>query len=145
MIRPVIAAAALVLGITTVLAQSDPIAERKKIMKANGDMTKVAAGMTKGEIPFDAAKAKEIFATYQDAAKKMPALFPDNSKTGGETSAAPAIWEDMAGFKAAFAKLDKDSADAAASTKDLGSFKAAFGAVTKNCGGCHEKFRIKKS
>jgi cytochrome c556 len=29
--------------------------------------------------------------------------------------------------------------------KDLDSLKAALGAVGKDCGGCHETYRIKKS
>jgi cytochrome c556 len=52
----------------------------------------------------------------------------------------------MDDFKARFAKFGGDAKDALASVKDLDSFKAAFGAIGKNdCGGCHEKYRIKKS
>jgi cytochrome c556 len=100
--------------------------------------------MAKGEAPFDAAKVKGIFKVYSDAAKKVPALFPDNSKTGGETTAAPKVWEDQAGFKTAFAKFEADAAKGAASATDLASFRAAFGDATKNCGSCHEAYRIKK-
>ena len=58
----------------------------------------------------------------------MPGLFPDDSKSGGETTAAPKIWSDKAAFNAAFAKFEADSKAAQASVKDLDSFKAAFGA-----------------
>lgn len=136
---------AAVFGATAVVAQSDPIAARKAMMKGNGAQARIGAAMVKGEAPFDLAKAKKVFATYQEAAEKMPALFPANSKTGGETTAAPKIWEDAAGFKAAFAKFGADAKAAEASVKDLDSFKAAFGTVAKNCGGCHETYRIKKS
>ncbi|MDJ1158513.1 cytochrome c [Chelatococcus sp. SYSU_G07232] len=142
-----IAAAALMLasGAMAVLAQGDVIAERKKTMKANGAATEAGAAMAKGQAPFDLAKAQGIFRTYQEAARTMPGLFPENSKTGGDTSAAPRIWEDMAGFRAGFAKFEKEAAEAAAATKDLASFRAGFAIVTKNCGACHEKYRIKKS
>jgi cytochrome c556 len=53
-------------------------------MKANGDAAKLGSAMAKGEAPFEAAKAKAVFATFIDAANKMPKLFPENSKTGGE-------------------------------------------------------------
>ena len=82
----------------------------------------------------------------EDAAAKMPALFPANSKEGGETAADPKIWENMDDLKARFAKLGLDAKDAAAKVTDLDGFKAAFGSIGKNdCGGCHEKYRIKKS
>ena len=74
----------------------------------------------------------------------MPTLYPENSKTGGETTAAPKIWEDQAGFKAAFVKFETESAAAATASTDLASFRTAFGGVTKNCGSCHELYRIKK-
>ena len=114
-------------------------------MKANGDQAKIGAAMAKGEAPFDLARAKAIFVQFQDAAAKMPDLFPDNSKTGGETAALPKIWEDMADFKAKFVKFGADAKAAEGSVKDLDSFKAAFAGLTKNCGGCHETYRVKKS
>ncbi len=102
MLRTVIAVAAIAVGVTVVAAQSDPIAARKALMKNMGAATKTGGGMAKGEVPYDQAKAQEIFATYIDVSAKMPALFPDNSKTGGETTASPKIWEDKAGFQKAF-------------------------------------------
>lgn len=143
MIRTALVLAGLGLGLTAVMAQSNPITERQQTMKGVGGATREGAAMAKGEAAFDAAKAQAIFKTYADAAKKMPTLFPDSSKTGGETTAAPKIWEDQAGFKAAFAKFETDAA-AGASVANLDGFRTAFGAATKNCGTCHEVYRIKK-
>ncbi|MGX1742803.1 c-type cytochrome [Bosea sp. NPDC055353] len=143
MIRTALVLAGLGLGLTAVMAQSNPIAERQQTMKGVGGATREGAAMAKGEAAFDAAKAQAIFKTYADAAKKMPTLFPDSSKTGGETTAAPKIWEDQAGFKAAFAKFETDAA-AGATVANLDGFRTAFGAATKNCGTCHEVYRIKK-
>ena len=143
MIRTALVLAGLGLGLTAVMAQSNAITERQQTMKAVGAATREGAAMAKGEAAFDAAKAQTIFKTYADAAKKMPGLFPDSSKTGGETTAAPKIWEDQAGFKAAFVKFE-DDAGAGASVANLDGFRTAFGAATKNCGTCHEAYRIKK-
>ena len=145
MFRTVVAVAAIAIGVTAVAAQSDPIAARKGLMKNMGAATKTGGQMVKGEVPYDQAKAQEIFATYIDVSAKMPELFPENSKTGGETTAAPKIWEDMAGFKGGFTKISNEAKAAQSSVKDLDSFKGAFGGLTKNCGGCHETYRVKKS
>jgi cytochrome c556 len=133
------------LSATAVVAQQDPIAARKALMKANGQNAGALSKMVKGEEPFDLAKAKKAFTTFQDAAAKMPNLYPANSKTGGETSASPKIWESMDDFKARFVKFSTDAKAAEASVKDLDSLKAVFGPLGKNCGGCHETYRIKKS
>jgi cytochrome c556 len=145
MFRTALAAAAIAIGVTAVAAQSDPIAARKAIMKKVGEVTKGGGQMAKGEAPYDQAKAQEIFVTYIDAAGKMPDLFPENSKTGGETAALPAIWTNMADVKGKFTKFGADAKAAQAAVKDLDSFKTSFTGVTKNCGGCHENYRAKKS
>ena len=153
MIRSVLAVAtitAITIGVSA--AQEDPIKTRKALMKANGDQAKIGAAMVKGDKPFDLTAVHKIFATFEDAAAKMPALFPDSSKSEANSpeaddfSPTPKVWEDMADFKARFVKFGEDAKAAAASVKDLDSFKAAFGNIGKNdCGACHEQYRAKKS
>ncbi|HEX8662433.1 MAG TPA: cytochrome c [Beijerinckiaceae bacterium] len=145
MLRTVLLTAALAVGATAVLAQGDPIATRKQTMKGVGDATKIGSAMAKGEAPFDAAKAKEILQVYANAADKMHNYFPENSKTGGETTAAPTIWQNQAEFRKRFDDWAAEIKKASAQTDNLDNFKAAFGNLTKACGGCHETFRIKKS
>ncbi len=150
MIRTVFAIAAIVLGVSVAVAQQDPIKERKQLMKDNADQAKIGAAMVKGEQPFDLAKARKIFATFEKTAAKAPALFPPNSTdeptAQDPISASPKIWESMDDFKVRLTKLGTDSKDAAAKVTDLDSFKAAFANIGKNdCGGCHEKYRLKKS
>jgi cytochrome c556 len=67
-----------------------------------------------------------------------------SSKTG-DTAAAPKIWEDPNGFKAAAEKLAADAQKLRLQVKDAETFKTAFGEVTKNCNACHQTYRINKS
>jgi len=143
-IRIVFAAAAVALGATAVIAQQDPIAARKAIMKANGEQAQIGTKMSKGEEPFTVEKGKKIFATYQNV-DKVHALFPDNSKTGGDTAALPAIWENKADFDARVTKLVTESKAAEGQVKDLDSFKAQFTEVQKNCGACHQTYRQRRT
>lgn len=141
--RLFVVAGALALGITNVAAQ-DPIAARKALMKATGQQAGAGGAMIRGEAPFDLTKAKAIFAVFEETSAKAPVLFPDNSKEGGETAALPAIWTNKADFDARLAKLGADAKAAGASVTDLASFKTAFGGIGKDCGGCHELYRVKK-
>jgi cytochrome c556 len=142
--RSVLAVTVLALGLSTAFAQ-DPIAARKALMKATGGQAAQGAKFMKGEEAFDLAKAQAIFAQYQKTGAEGKTLFPDNSKTGGETAALPAIWEKKADFEAKLTKFEADAKDAAGKVKDEASFKTAFPEVMKNCGGCHESYRAKKS
>jgi cytochrome c556 len=145
MIRPVLAVAVLALGATALLAQSDPIAARKALMKGNGEQNKVATDMIEGKRPFSLDDAKKVFGAFEETGEKAPALFPDNSKTGGDTAALPAVWENKADFDARLVKFAKDSKAAAEATKDADTFKAQMAEVRKNCGGCHQTYRKKAS
>lgn len=145
MLRSIIIAAAVAVTAGSVIAQTSVTASRKAWMKENGAATGQGAAMVKGEAPFDLAKAKAIFKTYKDTANRLPRLFPASSMKGEETAAAEAIWKNPAGWRAAVAAFRRDVATNEPKIKDLDSFKAAFGAVTKNCGSCHEAFRVKKS
>ena len=145
MLRTVVAVAAIVIGVTAVVAQSDPIAARKALMKEVGAQTKTGGGMAKGELPYDQAKAQGILAVYVDAAAKLTTLYPENSKTGGDTAALPPIWENKADFNAKLAKFASEAKAAGEATKDLDTFKIQITEVRKNCGGCHQTYRKRAS
>ena len=141
--RSVIVAIALACGAGAVLADTDPIAERRALMKHDGAAAKTLFGMSKGTIPFDLATVKESLQTLDEGATKTAALFPDNSKTGGGTAALPAIWENKADFDARFAKFAKDVEAAQAGITDEATFKQFAPTVFKNCGACHELYKAK--
>jgi cytochrome c556 len=135
----------LACGVTAVLADTDPIAERRALMKHDGEAAKKLFDMSKGKIPFDLATVKESLKTLNEGATKSAALFPDNSKTGGGTAALPAIWENKADFNARFAKFVKDVQAAQAGIVDEATFKKFAPTVFENCGGCHELYKAKSS
>jgi len=142
--RIVLAAAVAALGVSVVVAQGDPIAARKALMKENGNQARIAREMIEGKQPFNLAAAKKVLATFADSGK-VKTMFPDNSKTGGDTAALPEIWAKKADFDAKVDKFVADAKAADAQVKDLDSFKAAMGEVGKNCGGCHQPYRKRQS
>src|SRR5688500_3295171 len=90
--RLVLATAFTVLGVTAVIAQSDPIAARKALMKENGNQARIAREMIEGKQPFNLVAAKKVFTTLGKTAEKGKFLWPDNSKNG-DTASLPAVWE----------------------------------------------------
>ncbi len=145
MIRSLLVTSALLVGVSAVVAQEDPISSRKALMKSVGAATANGNRMVKGEAPFELDKAQEILKTYATAADKMHTYFPETAKSGSETSASPKIWESQADFRKRFDDWAADIKKAAANTKDLETFKAEFGTVTKACGSCHETYRVRRS
>jgi cytochrome c556 len=144
MIRTAFAVAVLALGATALMAQSDPIAARKALMKGNGDENKVATEMLERKRPFNLEEAKKVLVTFAETGDKAPVLFPDDSKTG-DTAALPAVWENKSDFNARLAKFATESKAALDATKDLDSFKAQITEIRKNCGGCHQTYRKRTS
>jgi cytochrome c556 len=134
--------AVIAIGATSVLAQGDPIAQRKELLKSWGGATREPGLMLRGEAAFDLAKVQTALKLYAQHAKTLPTLFPDSSMTG-DTKALPVILEKRAEFNAIFAKMDTDATAAQTSIKDEASFKAEIGKVLGNCGACHNTFRAK--
>lgn len=146
-IRTLFAAAIIgAAGFAPAIAADEPQVVRQEMMKKVGGATGAMAKMVKGEADFDAAAALAALTTMSEVAGTFGEYFPEGSETGFETEAAPAIWSDRAGFDEQIAAFKADAdAGVAAAPADLDGLKAVFGPLTKNCGTCHETYRLKKS
>jgi cytochrome c556 len=144
--RTILVLGALLLGSGALMAQQEAVKEAQTVMKGNGRNAGALAAMAKGDKPYDQATVDTALAQLDDTAKKLPTLFPESSKglkADGDYSASPKIWEDKAGFDAHIASFAKVVTEAKAKIKDLDSLKATMPAIGKECGGCHETFRVK--
>lgn len=143
--RATLAAIIILTGAITVVAESDPIATRKALMKENDQNAVILVRMMRGMAPFDAAKVDAAFAQWADTAQKYPGLFPDNSKTGQNTRAASKIWVTKADFDAkaaAFGKVVAENRNKAKASLD--GLRAAIPAVGNACDTCHKDYRTSR-
>ena len=144
-LRAVLAVLAVGLSVSAVMAQSDPVTTRENLMKQNNEHARAVVPMMRGQRPFDAAAVDAAFSQWADTAQKLPGLFPENSKTGGDNRASPKIWLDKKDFdqKAAdFGKAVADNRDKAKASLD--GLRAAIPVVGKACDACHEDYRLAK-
>ena len=144
-ITQIFSAAIFGMAVIAAPAYADAIADRQEKMKTVGKSMGIVGKMAKGETDFDSAAALAAFVAMKDAAVGFEKLFPAGTETGGETEAAPKLFEDRAGFEEKntefAATLEKV---AAAAPADLTALQASVGALGKNCGACHKAYRIKK-
>ncbi len=148
MIRTLVVAGTLLLGVSAVVAQQDLVKNAQTFMKGNGKNAGALAAMVKGEKPYDQAAVDTALAQFEDTAKKLPTLFPDSIKglkADGDYSSSPKVWEDKAGFNEHATGFAKAVADAKGKIKNLDALKTALPVIGKQCGGCHETYRVKNS
>ena len=148
MMRTVVVVGALVLGIGAVAAQQDQVKQTQDMMKGNGKNAGALAAMVKGEKPYDQAAVDAALVQFEDTIKKFPTLFPDSTKglkPEGDYFPSPKVWEDRAGFDEHIASFAKAIADAKGKITDLDTLKAILPIIGKQCGGCHETYRVKNS
>lgn len=134
----------LLLALGTAVAQAQGTAvikQRQDLMKGQADALKAPSAMMKGEAPFDLAKVQASLKSLQDTSVKLKPLWPENSKTGGNTRALPAIWTNMKDYLDWFDGMAGDAKAAAAAIKDQASFKTEWPKVVEYCGGCHKDYR----
>ena len=150
MIHIVVAAAAIALGATAVMAQSNPIQERNALMKSMWrEGWSSSFRMVRGQEPYDAAKVSAGFAKMSENAANATSLWPANSKPTNPTTdyySSSKLWDNKSDFDAKLAKFAKDvEANRAKATTDLNGLKAAFQVVNEDCDDCHELYRVKRN
>ena len=148
MMRTMAIAAALLLAAGAVMAQQDQVKDTQTMMKGNGKNAGALAAMIKGEKPYDQATVDAALTQFADTAKKLPTLFPESIKGktfDGDYQPTDKIWTDKAGFDEHIASFAKVVDDSKGKIKDMDSLKATLPVIGKQCGGCHETYRMKKT
>jgi cytochrome c556 len=147
MLRTVVVVGSLLLGTSVVVAQQNVVAQTQTLMKNSGkSLGGVLGAMVKGDKPYDQAAVDGALSQLSDLAKKLPDQFPDSVKgieTDGDYSASPKIWTNRSEFNAQIASFTKAVSDATGKVKDLDSLKVTLPTIAKQCGNCHEGFRVK--
>jgi cytochrome c556 len=131
-----VALAAPVFAEGETLTGTDAIAKRQELMKTNGATLKAAQAAT-GDARVTAAQQ------LVDDFAQIGELFPEDSQTGGNTRALPAIWTDQEGFMMAYTAAVTASANllAVAPSGDDAAWTKAIQDMGASCGGCHTKYR----
>lgn len=147
--RTVVIAAASMLAVTAVLAQSDVFEQRTALMKTQGQCVYRDMGrMAKGDDPYNQAKVNECFAKLKETTAKIPSMFPASTKGANNPKSdyivLDKMWDNKADFDARVAKLRKDVDEAAAKANNEAGFKATYTTVRDDCSGCHDTYRKKK-
>ena len=123
--------------------KDDPRHERHELMEGVGKAAKPVGKMLKGEVDYDAEVIMASLQTWHDATNTFGDLFPAGSETGMDTEAAPAIWEDRAGFEEALGEFRAATEAAiAAMPTTLEEAKPTVGPIFQTCKGCHDNYRI---
>ena len=132
---------ALVFAVTTTVTAQDfsPQVIRASVMGSNNfSLSSLADAARNGRFSEAGKEAK----TLADNAKALANLWPQGSGEP-DTSALPAIWQNLDGFMAKLANFRKaaESAVAAAAAQDIGKLRTAADGVRRACDSCHRTYR----
>ena len=87
-------------------------------------------------------EAKILMIEMSDNYKRLLDLFPENSKTGLETEALPAIWENKDEFNLLMTKASSNMIELTSAIDEAEDVKATLGKyMWSSCKSCHSKFR----
>jgi len=141
MSRIFVAIIGLALAATVLHAQNLGVIEQRRNVMGNIAKASIKNfAMSKGDAPFDLSVLQANIKTMRDEMAKFKTLFPENSKTGGETDAAPKIWQAKSEFDAAIDKFQNVAQSIAGAVKDDATLKAEYPKmVREGCNSCHKE------
>jgi cytochrome c556 len=147
MMRMVVAAGALLLGVGAVMAQQDVAVQQDNLMRAQGkSMYGVIGKMLKGEIPYDQKAVDAAIADLEASVPKIPTTFTTNPKedvVNATYGSSQKIWQNKADFDSKVPAVSKAIVDVKGKVKDLATLKVAYDSIQDKCTGCHDTYRVK--
>jgi cytochrome c556 len=147
MMRSVLVAAAILLGVTAVSAQQDIAEQQDKLMKTLArPMYGVLGRTVRGQSAYDQAAIDAALVQLEESVGKIANVFATNPKEdvfGADYGSSQKIWQNKADFDSKILPVAKAIADAKGKIKDADSLKAAYTAINDRCNDCHETYRVK--
>lgn len=145
-----LALAALVAGLAYGHSVASGIVKaRMDAMEDMADKSKLVADMFKGKSEFDKQALVDAADSFTRHGTEMDSLFPDtvDSRNGSDTDALPGIWQERDNFTKQvndFLESSESLKKIISETDDISQLKKAFFKTTKDCSGCHKRFRRPK-
>ena len=147
MMRMVVAAGALLLGVGAVMAQQDVAVQQDNLMRGQGkSMYNVIGKMLKGDIPYDQKAVDAAIADLEASVPKIPTTFTINPKedvVNATYGSSQKIWQNKADFDSKVPAVSKAITDVKGKVKDLATLKVAYDSIQDKCTGCHDTYRLK--
>ncbi len=145
--RMAVAVGALVLGMSTVMAQQEIAVQQDNLMRGQAkSLYTVILKMVKGEIPYDQKAVDAAIADLEASVAKIKTTFEKNPKedvVNATYGSSQKIWQNKADFDSRIPPVQKAIADVKGKIKDVASLKEAYTAINDKCTDCHEKYRLK--
>lgn len=138
----------LLIGILSVSAfahegATGVVKDRMDAMSAMADANKSLVAMSRGRTDFDLAmvqQSAQIIAEH--SGESLLELFPEDSLSDVSEAKAE-IWEQWESFSDYAMNMESSALSLSAITSE-DEFSAAYREMSRNCGGCHKKFRAKR-
>ena len=147
MMRAVVVAGTLLLGVGAVMAQQDIAVQQDNLMRGQAKyLYGVMQKMMKGETPYDQAAIDTAITELEESVGKIATVFTPNPKQDVVNStygSSQKIWQNKADFESKIPPVAKAIADVKGKIKDLASLKVAYGSINDRCNDCHETYRVK--
>jgi cytochrome c556 len=147
MMRTVVVAGTLLLGVGAVMAQQDIAVKQDNLMRAQAkSLYTVILKMTKSEIPYDQSAVDAAIAQLEQSVPTIASVFATNPKEDVVNStygASQKIWENKADFDSRIPPVAKAIAEVKGKIKDVASLKVAYDSINARCTDCHETYRLK--
>jgi len=147
MMRIIVVAGALLLGVGTVMAQQEVAVKQDNLMRAQAkSLYSVILKMTKGEIPYDQKAVDAAIAQLEASVPTIPEVFATNPKEHVENAtygASQKVWQNKADFDSKAPPVAKAIADVKGKINDVASLKVAYDSIQAKCNDCHETYRLK--
>ena len=117
------------------------VKERMDAFKASQQQLKSIIAAAKAD---EFEKVEKLAGLLAEWGRAMPEYFPADSNYP-PSEAAPAIWQDFAGFSAAADRFTQSSIqlETASEAKDKSAIFTTIKAVAASCKSCHSNYRLK--